>query len=78
MKKYCEYIYVTGILVIPITFYILLGRDHTMPGMPADESPFSSLFLSFFFNHKNVEIWLVIVFIDVSLMLLVGYFTRTK
>jgi hypothetical protein len=73
LKKYREWIYGTGVIIIVVTFYLLVMRAHTSGGSFNG----GSLWADRQFQH-NLGIWVVITAVIVILMVLVGYFTRSN
>jgi hypothetical protein len=73
LKKYREWIYGIGVLVIVVTFYLLIMRAHTSGGSFRGEP----LWVGTRFQY-NLKIWISISSVTIILMVLVGYFTRRK
>lgn len=67
LKKYREWIYGIGVMIIVVTFFVLIG---------AHES--SGPFWVVRQVQQNLQIWAIITSATIILMVMVGYFTRRK
>ena len=67
LKKHREWIYGLGAMIIVVTFFLLIGaHDSSGPFWEVRQI------------QQNLKIWAVITSATVILMVMVGYFTRSK